>query len=102
MAPVTDAAWETVAALAPDDGDTESYRAITKQLKSVGGEGPRPPAVADAGDSPVAVAGGSPPGRLSGALSRTLDIFGWGGSKDLAAAASQREQSLAFQQQVSC
>ncbi|EIE26867.1 hypothetical protein COCSUDRAFT_59374 [Coccomyxa subellipsoidea C-169] len=98
-----DAAWETVAALAPDEGETESYRAITKQLQAVGGEGAGPSAVASGGGRGNPAAAASPPGRLSGTFSRrlsSLGVFGWGAAREAGPATSDAEAALALQRQI--
>ncbi|BDA40448.1 hypothetical protein COCOBI_01-1010 [Coccomyxa sp. Obi] len=92
-----DAAWETVAALAPDEGEADSYRAITKQLQAVGGEGTDPPAARSGGARGDTAAAASPPGRLGATFSRTLGVFGWGGSKDVGPASSQ---AIAIHKQI--
>ncbi|CAL8467263.1 g6799 [Coccomyxa elongata] len=89
-----DAAWETVAALAPDEGEADSYRAITKQLQAVGGEGTDPPAARSGGARGNTAAAASPPGRLGATFSRTLGVFGWGGSKDLGPAPSHADAAI--------
>ncbi len=99
---MADAAWETVAALAPDEGEADSYRAITKQLQAVGGEGTDPPAARSGGARGITATAASPPGRLGATFSRTLGVFGWGGSKDLGPAPSHADAALAIHTQVPC
>lgn len=89
--------------MAPDEGETESYRAITKQLQAVGGEGAGPPAVASGGGRGDPPAAASAPGRLSGTFSRrlsSLGVFGWGAAREAGPASSDAGAALALQRQV--
>jgi hypothetical protein len=87
-------------------GDNVDYREITKQLQSLySGSAPAPaPAagpLARGEGPPLCAAAAASPGvrRLSGAFSRTLDIFGWGAGRG-AALDNTPVDEAALQQQV--
>lgn len=101
-----DAAWETVGTVAPDEGQDAGYREITKQLQSLDSDGlpaaQRPPGQAGGSLGSVGDPAAASPGvrRISGAFTRTLDMFGWGAAGKGPAREGSGIDELALQQQV--